>query len=68
VEKIRCYIRELKENKADLVTFPELAVTGYPPQDLLCEEGFIRKNKELLEKIVKEVGNATWFKVILRAP
>jgi len=54
VEKIRCYIRESKEKKADLVAFPELAVTGYPPQDLLYEESFVRKNKELLEKIIKE--------------
>lgn len=53
-EKIIEYIEEAKRHKADLVVFPELAVTGYPPQDLLYEESFIRKNKDLLEKIVKE--------------
>ena len=41
------------ENEADLVVFPELAVTGYPPQDLLFEKQFIRENKEMLSKIAE---------------
>jgi len=40
VENIKRYIQESKEKKADLVIFPELAVTGYPPQDLLYVKGF----------------------------
>jgi len=59
VEKIRCYIRKSKERKANLVAFPELAVTGYPPQDLLYENGFVQENKRLLEKIVKESTGIT---------
>jgi len=53
-ERIRRYMRESKGNGVDLVAFPELAVTGYPPQDLLYEKGFVRKNKELLMEIVTE--------------
>ena len=37
----------LKSKGADLVVFPELAVTGYPPQDLLLENGFVEKNKKV---------------------
>ena len=33
---------DAKANAADLVLFPELAVTGYPPEDLLLRPGFIR--------------------------
>ncbi|MBT3217158.1 MAG: NAD+ synthase [Candidatus Marinimicrobia bacterium] len=37
---------------ADLVVFPELAITGYPPQDLLYWDSFIEKNLETLNSIV----------------
>jgi NAD+ synthase (glutamine-hydrolysing) len=36
---------------ADLVVFPELAVTGYPPEDLLLRPGFIRAAERSLEQI-----------------
>jgi predicted amidohydrolase len=38
---------------ADLVLFPELAVTGYPPEDLLLRPGFVRAAKESLEEIAR---------------
>ena len=44
VAKIKKYIADAKSCHADLVLFPELAVTGYPPQDLLLENGFVEKN------------------------
>jgi len=56
VAKIREFLVEAKERGADLVVFPELAVTGYPPQDLLLESGFVEKNKTLLEQLVS--GNS----------
>jgi len=59
VEKIRQNIRESKKKEVDLVAFPELAVTGYPPQDLLYVNGFVEENKRLLEKIVKESSGIT---------
>ena len=34
-KKIIEYIDEAKKHLADVVVFPELAITGYPPQDLL---------------------------------
>jgi NAD+ synthase (glutamine-hydrolysing) len=36
---------------ADLVVFPELAVTGYPPEDLLLRPGFLHAAREALEDI-----------------
>ena len=40
---------------ADLVVFPELAVTGYPPEDLLLRPGFVRAAEESLEQIAGAV-------------
>jgi NAD+ synthase (glutamine-hydrolysing) len=48
-------IREAHAAGADLVIFPELAVTGYPPEDLLLRPGFIRAARASLE----EIGSAT---------
>src|SRR3954466_13351442 len=39
---------------ADVVLFPELAVTGYPPEDLLLRPGFIRAAERTLEEIAAE--------------
>jgi NAD+ synthase (glutamine-hydrolysing) len=44
-----------KEAGADVVVFPELAVTGYPPEDLLLRPGFIRAAEESLEQIAAAV-------------
>ena len=46
-------LAEAKGNSADLVVFPELAVTGYPPEDLLLRPGFIRAAEESVEKIAR---------------
>ena len=40
---------------ADLVVFPELAVTGYPPEDLVLRSEFVRENRDALD----ELGVAT---------
>ena len=38
---------------AELVVFPELAITGYPPQDLLLREQFLTNTENALDEIVK---------------
>jgi NAD+ synthase (glutamine-hydrolysing) len=53
IQKIKEHIEKAKQQTVDLVIFPELAVTGYPPQDLLLEKSFIRKNKALLNELIK---------------
>src|SRR6058998_3732276 len=41
--------------KADLVVFPELTITGYPPEDLLLRPQFITDNLAVLHRIVRKV-------------
>ncbi|MFX0197705.1 MAG: NAD+ synthase [Candidatus Hodarchaeota archaeon] len=53
IDRITENLRNAKKNNADLVIFPELAITGYPPQDLLLEKAFIKRNKELLEELIR---------------
>ncbi len=42
----------------DLVVFPELTVTGYPPEDLLLRPAFVAQAAEALEKIASRTGRA----------
>ncbi len=42
--------------KADLIVFPELTVTGYPPEDLLFRQDFIDLTKEAIEKLSQEIN------------
>lgn len=44
-------IREARANGADLLLFPELALTGYPPEDLLLRSGFMRSTHQVLEHL-----------------
>jgi NAD+ synthase (glutamine-hydrolysing) len=52
-EKILARVSEAKESGADLVVFPELAATGYPPEDLLLRPGFLRATRESLDEIAR---------------
>ncbi len=40
----------------DVAVFPELAVTGYPPEDLLLKPGFVADNLASLEKVAARTG------------
>jgi len=51
--KIVEFIDLAKSLGVDLLTFPELAITGYPPEDLLLKPQFIKKNRESLDKIIE---------------
>ena len=46
-------ISQANDAGADLVLLPELAVTGYPPEDLLLRPGFVRAAAESLEEIAR---------------
>src|SRR5712692_1552735 len=46
------------EAGADLVAFPELAITGYPPEDLLLRPAFVSQAAETLEKVAARTGRA----------
>ncbi|HZS31303.1 MAG TPA: NAD+ synthase [Gaiellaceae bacterium] len=48
-------VAEARDAGADLVVLPELAVTGYPPEDLLLRPGFVRAAQACAETIAREV-------------
>src|ERR671934_685722 len=58
-ERILRGIEEAKAAQADLVLFPELAVTGYPPEDLLLRPGFIRAAEESLRELARGARRIT---------
>ena len=67
------YVRKAAEAKADLVAFPEMTITGYPPLDLLPpretrppggnrkpeQENFVRLNKQCVYDLAKEIPAIT---------
>jgi NAD+ synthase (glutamine-hydrolysing) len=52
-DRIVAGLEEAREAGAELVLFPELAVTGYPPEDLLLRPGFLRAAAETLGEIAE---------------
>lgn len=53
IRRITTWLRDAKEAKADLVVFPELAITGYPPEDLLLKAQFVADNLRALNEITQ---------------
>ncbi len=60
-DRILVRVEEARRADADLVLFPELALTGYPPEDLLLRPGFIRSAKASLEQVAAEAKGITVF-------
>ena len=58
-KKILDYIAKGKKMQADLLVFPEMAVTGYPPEDLLFMPKFIEANLKAINKIAKATSSIT---------
>jgi NAD+ synthase (glutamine-hydrolysing) len=54
VAKMVKYAHRARDVGCDLVAFPELAVTGYPPEDLLLRRSFIVDNLQALERLAGE--------------
>jgi NAD+ synthase (glutamine-hydrolysing) len=54
VARIVGRLREARSAGADLVLFPELAITGYPPEDLLFRPGFLREARRAVEQVAAE--------------
>lgn len=64
-EIIRSNIANARECGADAIVFPELVVSGYPPEDLLVRPSFLRRCEETVHRIAEDVRDIT---VILGAP
>jgi len=50
-------LNEAQKSCCDIIVFPELAVSGYPPEDLLLKQSFLKECKETVERIASKVGN-----------
>src|SRR5260221_2518 len=57
--KVVEWLERARGEGADLVLFPELVVTGYPPEDLLLRPGFIRAARRAVEGIAKATHGVT---------
>jgi NAD+ synthase (glutamine-hydrolysing) len=56
VDQIVAAMKAAEADHCDLVAFPELAVTGYPPEDLLLKAAFVADNQDALDRIVAASG------------
>ena len=56
VERILAALEKAEAAGADVAVFPELAITGYPPEDLLLKPGFVEDNIEALHKLAARTG------------
>lgn len=62
VKKVVSFVHRAKEKKVDLIAFPEMTTTGYPPRDLLERPSFIEKNLQALDLIA---SSATGIAVVV---
>ena len=53
VRKVLEYVERARDLGVDIVSFPELTVTGYPPEDLLLRAGFVKDNVDALNATVE---------------
>ncbi len=72
--KVLDYIDRAQAQGADIVSFPELTITGYPPEDLLYKHNLIRENRECLDRIIEHsagiavvVGFVDWDEGLFNA-
>src|SRR4051812_49633442 len=57
VAKIQEHIARARHQGAELVVFPELAVTGYPPEDLLLKEHFLADARRAIDRLAAETND-----------
>jgi NAD+ synthase (glutamine-hydrolysing) len=55
-DRIVAAARAGREGRADLVVFPELAITGYTPRDLLLEPGFVAAARRALDEVASALA------------
>jgi NAD+ synthase (glutamine-hydrolysing) len=57
VERVVAALADAEAQGCDLAVFPELALTGYPPEDLLLKPGFVGDNREALDRVAQASGS-----------
>ena len=56
-EKILSAYRNAQDKGSDIAVFTELAVSGYPPEDLLLKRGFVQDTQEMLKEIASHTSD-----------
>ena len=56
-KRILRFVQDADRLGVDIVAFPELAITGYPPEDLLLKPGFVDDNLDALKLIAKKTSS-----------
>jgi NAD+ synthase (glutamine-hydrolysing) len=56
VDRVVAALGEAAHRGCDLAVFPELALTGYPPEDLLLKPGFVGDNRRALDRVARASG------------
>ena len=56
VARVLAALADAQDQGCDLAVFPELALTGYPPEDLLLKPGFVGDNREALDRVARATG------------
>jgi len=62
-EKMRNVYAQALKSGVDLLTFPEMAVCGYPPEDLLLKKHFIEDTRAVVEKLAADCPDTTMIVV-----
>src|SRR5271154_5571473 len=57
IEKMAGFAREASSRKADLIVFPELSVTGYPPRDLVEKPSFVERSRQGLRDLARKTAD-----------
>jgi len=56
VERVLSAYRQAEAARCDIAAFPELTLTGYPPEDLLLKPGFVFDQRDALDQVAKATG------------
>jgi NAD+ synthase (glutamine-hydrolysing) len=59
LERVAARLEEARAAEADLVAFPELVITGYPPEDLLLKGAFVEANLAAVERLAAQTRGLT---------
>ncbi len=60
-ERAHRFLIESRKKGAELTVFPELALIGYPPKDLLLQEGFVAESLEVLDRLASDHSNDSFI-------
>ena len=56
-KRILAFSRRAAEAGANVVVFPELSLTGYPPRDLLEKQSFLDRTEQHLERLARDAAD-----------